>query len=405
MSMNATPSGERVHIGFFGRRNAGKSSVVNAFTGQELSVVSEVKGTTTDPVLKSMELLPLGPVVIMDTPGFDDEGALGELRVKKTKQVLNRADCAVLVVDATAGLTHVDRELLALFREKNLPYLIAYNKSDLAAAPGELEEPGLLVSAKTGENIHELKERVARLVDREGPQPHLVADLLAPGDLVVLVVPIDSAAPKGRLILPQQQTIRDILEARAVSVVTGVEELPQALQSLGKAPRLVITDSQAFGAVNKLVPRQIPLTSFSILMARYKGTLDQSVAGAAQLDQLQDGDKVLLSEGCTHHRQCEDIGTVKIPRWLKEYTGKDLVLEHSSGRDFPEDLSPYRLIIHCGGCMLGEREMAYRQKTAQDAGVPFTNYGMAIAQMHGILQRSLEPLAGACPRGAIKSLR
>ena len=395
MSLNATPSGERVHIGFFGRRNAGKSSVVNAFTGQELSVVSEVKGTTTDPVLKSMELLPLGPVVIMDTPGFDDEGALGELRVKKTKQVLNRADCAVLVVDATAGLTHVDRELLALFREKDLPYLIAYNKSDLAAAPGELEEPGLLVSAKTGENIHELKERVARLVDREGPQPHLVADLLAPGDLVVLVVPIDSAAPKGRLILPQQQTIRDILEARAVSVVTGVEELPQTLQSLGKAPRLVITDSQAFGAVNKLVPRQIPLTSFSILMARYKGTLDQSVAGAAQLDQLQDGDKVLLSEGCTHHRQCEDIGTVKIPRWLREYTGKDLVLEHSSGRDFPEALSPYRLIIHCGGCMLGEREMAYRQKTAQDAGVPFTNYGMAIAQMHGILQRSLEPLAAA----------
>ena len=405
MSLNATPSGERVHIGFFGRRNAGKSSVVNAFTGQELSVVSEVKGTTTDPVLKSMELLPLGPVVIMDTPGFDDEGALGELRVKKTKQVLNRADCAVLVVDATVGLTPVDRELLSLFREKNLPYLIAYNKSDLAAAPGELEEPGLLVSAKTGENIHELKERVARLVDREGPQPHLVADLLAPGDLVVLVVPIDSAAPKGRLILPQQQTIRDILEARAVSVVTGVEELPQTLQSLGKAPRLVITDSQAFGAVNKLVPRQIPLTSFSILMARYKGTLDQSAAGAAQLDRLQDGDKVLLSEGCTHHRQCEDIGTVKIPRWLREYTGKDLVLEHSSGRDFPEDLSPYRLIIHCGGCMLGEREMAYRQKTAQDAGVPFTNYGMAIAQMHGILQRSLEPLAGACPRGAIKSLR
>ena len=395
MSLNATPSGERVHIGFFGRRNAGKSSVVNAFTGQELSVVSEVKGTTTDPVLKSMELLPLGPVVIMDTPGFDDEGALGELRVKKTKQVLNRADCAVLVVDATVGLTPVDRELLALFREKNLPYLIAYNKSDLAAAPGELEEPGLLVSAKTGENIHELKERVARLVDREGPQPHLVADLLAPGDLVVLVVPIDSAAPKGRLILPQQQTIRDILEARAVSVVTGVEELPQTLQSLGKAPRLVITDSQAFGAVNKLVPRQIPLTSFSILMARYKGTLDQSAAGAAQLDQLQDGDKVLLSEGCTHHRQCEDIGTVKIPRWLREYTGKDLELEHSSGRDFPEDLSPYRLIIHCGGCMLGEREMAYRQKTAQDAGVPFTNYGMAIAQMHGILQRSLEPLAAA----------
>ena len=395
MSMNATPSGERVHIGFFGRRNAGKSSVVNAFTGQELSVVSEVKGTTTDPVLKSMELLPLGPVVIMDTPGFDDEGALGELRVKKTKQVLNRADCAVLVVDATVGLTPVDRELLSLFREKDLPYLIAYNKSDLAAAPGELEEPGLLVSAKTGENIHELKERVARLVDREGPQPHLVADLLAPGDLVVLVVPIDSAAPKGRLILPQQQTIRDILEARAVSVVTGVEELPQTLQSLGKAPRLVITDSQAFGAVNKLVPRQIPLTSFSILMARYKGTLDQSAAGAAQLDRLQDGDKVLLSEGCTHHRQCEDIGTVKIPRWLREYTGKDLVLEHSSGRDFPEDLSPYRLIIHCGGCMLGEREMAYRQKTAQDAGVPFTNYGMAIAQMHGILQRSLEPLAAA----------
>ena len=395
MSLNATPAGERVHIAFFGRRNAGKSSLVNAFTGQDLAIVSDVKGTTTDPVYKAMELLPLGPVQIIDTPGIDDEGELGELRVKKTRQVLNKTDLAILVADATQPLGKAEEELLALIQDKGIPYLLAWNKADLLDSVPEEGENTLWVSALTGLHIHELKEKAARLAGQEGPKRPLIADLLQPGDTVVLVVPIDKAAPKGRLILPQQQTIRDVLEAGASALVCRNTELALTLAGLPKSPRLVVTDSQAFAEVAKIVPREVPLTSFSILMARYKGTLDQSAAGAAQLDRLQDGDKVLLSEGCTHHRQCEDIGTVKIPRWLREYTGKDLVLEHSSGRDFPEDLSPYRLIIHCGGCMLGEREMAYRQKTAQDAGVPFTNYGMAIAQMHGILQRSLEPLAAA----------
>ena len=388
MSLNDTPSGERVHTGFFGRRNAGKSSVVNAVTGQELSVVSDVKGTTTDPVMKSMELLPMGPVVIIDTPGFDDEGALGELRVKKTKQILNRSDCAVLVVDATQGMTPADRELVELFRQKDLPYLVAFNKSDLAAAPA-LEENQLAVSAQTGENIQELKERIARLVKTGEDSHRLVGDLLSPGDLVVLVTPIDSAAPKGRLILPQQQTIRDVLDSAAAIVVkeTGLRD---ALQKLGTKPRMVITDSQAFAQVSRDTPKDIPLTSFSILMARYKGFLDAAVEGVTAIDRLRDGDRVLIAEGCTHHRQCEDIGTVKIPKWLKEYTGKELLLEHSSGRDFPEDLSPYQLVIHCGGCMLNQREMAYRQKTAGDSGVPFTNYGITIAHLKGILKRSVE---------------
>ena len=389
MSLNDTPSGERVHIGFFGRRNAGKSSVVNAVTGQELSVVSDVKGTTTDPVMKSMELLPMGPVVIIDTPGFDDEGTLGELRVKKTKQILNRADCAVLVVDATQGMTPADRELVELFGQKDIPYLIAYNKSDLTAAP-VLGEKELAVSAQTGENIQELKERIARLVKTGEDSRRLVGDLLSPGDLVVLVTPIDSAAPKGRLILPQQQTIRDILDAGAAAIVVKETGLRDTLHKLGTKPRMVITDSQAFAQVSRDTPEDIPLTSFSILMARYKGFLDAAVEGVAAIDHLRDGDRVLIAEGCTHHRQCEDIGTVKIPRWLSEYTGKDLQLEHSSGRDFPEDLSPYQLVIHCGGCMLNQREMTYRQKTAGDNGVPFTNYGITIAHLKGILKRSVE---------------
>lgn len=389
MSLNDTPSGERIHIGFFGRRNAGKSSVVNAVTGQELSVVSDVKGTTTDPVMKSMELLPMGPVVIIDTPGFDDEGALGELRVKKTKQILNRSDCAVLVVDATQGMTPADRELVELFQQKEIPYLIAYNKSDLAAAPA-LGEKELAVSAQTGENIQELKERIARLVKTGEDSRRIVGDLLSPGDLVVLVTPIDSAAPKGRLILPQQQTIRDILDSDATAIVVKENGLADTLKKLGTKPRMVITDSQAFAQVNRDTPKDIPLTSFSILMARYKGFLDAAVEGVAAIDRLEDGDKVLIAEGCTHHRQCEDIGTVKIPKWLKEYTGKELLLEHSSGRDFPEDLSSYKLVIHCGGCMLNQREITYRQKTAGDNEVPFTNYGITIAHLKGILKRSVE---------------
>ena len=390
MSLNDTPSGERIHIGFFGRRNAGKSSVVNAVTNQELSVVSDVKGTTTDPVYKSMELLPMGPVVIIDTPGFDDEGTLGELRVKKTKQILNRADCAVLVVDATQGKTPADQELIRLFEQKNIPYLVAYNKSDLASAPETLGEKELAVSAQTRENIEELKERIARLTKTEEDSRRLVGDLLSPGDLVVLVTPIDSAAPKGRLILPQQQTIRDVLDSDATAVVVKENGLKDTLQKLGTKPRMVITDSQAFAQVDRDTPKDIPLTSFSILMARYKGFLEPAVKGVAMIDRLQDGDRVLIAEGCTHHRQCEDIGTVKIPKWLKEYTGKDLVLEHSSGRDFPEDLSPYRLVIHCGGCMLTQREITHRKKTAGDSGVPFTNYGITIAHLKGILKRSVE---------------
>ena len=389
MSLNNTPSAERVHIGFFGRRNAGKSSVVNAFTGQELSVVSEVKGTTTDPVMKSMELLPMGPVVIIDTPGFDDEGSLGELRVKKTKQVLNRADCAVLVVDATQGKTPADQELITLFQQKELPYLIAYNKTDLTAAP-PLGENEVAVSAVTREGIEELKERVARLTRSPSEGKRLVGDLLTPGDLVVLVTPNDSAAPKGRLILPQQQTIRDVLDSDCTAIVVKENTLADTLAKLGAKPRMVITDSQAFAQVDRDTPKDIPLTSFSILMARYKGFLTDAVQGVAAIDTLQDGDKVLIAEGCTHHRQCEDIGTVKIPKWLREYTGKALQLEHSSGRDFPEDLTPYKLVIHCGGCMLGEREITYRRKTAADNGVPFTNYGITIAHLKGILKRSVE---------------
>ncbi|MBO5292940.1 MAG: [FeFe] hydrogenase H-cluster maturation GTPase HydF [Lachnospiraceae bacterium] len=391
MGLNETPSAERVHIGFFGMRNAGKSSLVNAITNQEMSVVSDVKGTTTDPVYKSMELLPMGPVVIIDTPGFDDEGMLGEKRIQRTKQILNRSDCAVLVVDDTIGKSEMDEELIALFRQKEIPYLIVYNKCDLVKEKdGVMEPEAIAVSAEKRQNIEPLKERIARLVQTEKTERRLVGDLVQEGDSVILVVPIDASAPKGRLILPQQQAIRDLLEAGAVSVVVKETELADALRKLNSPPAMVITDSQAFERVSAETPDDIILTSFSILMARYKGFLETAVRGVSMLDQLQDGDRILISEGCTHHRQCEDIGTVKLPNWLKKYTGRDLRIETSSGREFPEQISGYKLIIHCGGCMLNEREMRYRQKCAEDAGVAFTNYGIAIAQIHGILKRSLE---------------
>ena len=392
MSLNATPSGERVHIGFFGRRNAGKSSVVNAVTGQDLAVVSDTRGTTTDPVSKAMELLPIVPVVIIDTPGIDDEGALGELRVRKTKQVLNKTDVAILVVDSTLGCSEAENELIQIFEEKKIKYLIVYNKCDLLSDEKrlELEKEACLVSATEKTGIYELKEAIGKLAASEEPKQPLVADLVQPNEFVVLVVPIDSAAPKGRLILPQQQTIRDLLESGAVPIVTRETELKATLEQLGKKPAMVITDSQAFAKVSAETPREIPLTSFSILMARYKGQLHGAVLGAAAIEKLQDGDTVLISEGCTHHRQCDDIGTVKIPRWLKEHTGKDLQFQFSSGTSFPEELSQYQLIVHCGGCMLNEREMQYRQKCAADQNIPFTNYGIAIAYMQGILQRSIE---------------
>lgn len=410
MGLNSTPSANRVHIGFFGRRNAGKSSVVNAVTGQELAVVSDTKGTTTDPVYKSMELLPIGPVMIIDTPGFDDEGALGELRVRKTKQVLNKTDIAVLVVDATEGKKQCDEELIRIFKEKEIPYIIVNNKADLlsdevsekvcqnnVSEQRKGEQNALLssgqeqyVSALTGAGIYELKECIGKLTPNEDMTLKIVGDLLHPGDFVVLVVPIDSAAPKGRLILPQQQTIRDVLEANAAAIVVKESELKQTLEELGRTPAMVITDSQAFEQVSEVVSEKIPLTSFSILMARYKGYLETAVNGVAAINHLKDGDKILISEGCTHHRQCDDIGTVKIPRWLKQHTGKELIIETSSGTEFPEDLTSYALVIHCGGCMLNEREVKYRMKCAEDQKVPFTNYGIAIAQMKGILKRSIE---------------
>ena len=393
MSLNDQVSAERLHIGFFGLRNAGKSSLVNAVTGQNLAVVSDIKGTTTDPVKKAMELLPLGPVVIIDTPGIDDEGSLGELRVKKARQVLNYADIAVLVVDAQTGLHQADRELTGLFREKNIPYIIAYNKSDLLGEIPGTKENEIYVSAEQGANIYELKEMIGQLAKKEENKKRIVADLISPGDFVVLVTPIDSAAPKGRLILPQQQTIRDILESGAVPVVTRETELPAALAGLKQKPRLVITDSQAFGRVSKDTPKDILLTSFSILFARYKGNLTALVEGASSLDHLENGDTVLISEGCTHHRQCGDIGTVKLPNWIRNYTKKEIRFAFSSGTEFPEDLSPFRLVIHCGGCMLNEREMKSRMRHARDCRVPMTNYGTAIAKMHGILARSLEPFA------------
>lgn len=395
MGLNESVSAERVHIGFFGLRNAGKSSLVNAITNQELSLVSDVLGTTTDPVRKSMELLPIGPVVIIDTPGLDDVGALGEARVKKARQVLNTVDIAVLVTDAAKSLTSLENELIDLFKRKKIPYIIAHNKLDICESTDHTEtEREIWVSAAKGINIERLKEKIGLLQSNGGEEKHIVSDLIKAGDTVLLVVPIDKAAPKGRLILPQQQTIRDILDCGAMALVCRDTEIEAMLASLKEPPVLVITDSQVFGRVSKILPSEIPLTSFSILFARYKGNLWGAVNGAYKLDSLQDGDKILISEGCTHHRQCGDIGTVKLPKWISEYTSKKLELEFTSGRDFPEDVSEYSLIIHCGGCMLTEREMQYRIRQAEDAGVPITNYGMVIAHTHGILRRSLEPFEG-----------
>ena len=399
MSMNQTPMSERVHIGFFGKRNAGKSSVMNAVTGQDRAAVSEVKGTTTDPVYKSMELLPLGPVVMMDTPGIDDEGELGKLRVKKSYQVLNKTDAAVLVIDGLSGASEEDAAMLKKIRKKQIPYTVVLNKQDLASEEikeqtiqmlGIGREQLLSVSAADGTGINELKERIAQIAKPEELERRIIGDMISPSDFIVLVVPIDSAAPKGRLILPQQQTIRDILEADAVSVVIKEDRVRETIESLGKKPRLVITDSQAFETVAADTPEDILLTSFSILFARYKGNLEMAVKGVTALDKLENGDKILISEGCTHHRQCDDIGTVKIPRWIREYTGKEIQFETTSGTQFPDELGAYKLIVHCGGCMLNEREMKYRLSCAEDQGVPMTNYGILIAYIKGILKRSVE---------------
>lgn len=398
MSLNATPSSERVHIGIFGKRNAGKSSLINAITGQNLAIVSEAKGTTTDPVYKAMELLPLGPVMIIDTPGIDDEGVLGSLRIQKAYQVLNKTDIALVIIDAAVGPSAEDLRLIERINTKKIPLLIVINKcetinEDKKTAYQALLPNGklLFVSAEQQLNIFELKEAIAQTVPADENKAQIVADLLLPSDFVVLVVPIDSAAPKGRLILPQQQTIRDILEADAAAIVVKENELTNTLQNLGKRPKLVITDSQVFKKVAAETPADILLTSFSILFARYKGNLQTAVQGVTALDSLEDGDKILIGEGCTHHRQCDDIGTVKLPRWIKEYTGKNPEFIFTSGTEFPLNLSPYKMIIHCGACMLNEREMQYRIKCAADQNIPFTNYGITIAYINGILKRTVEP--------------
>lgn len=394
MSLNNVVSAERVHIAFFGRRNAGKSSVVNAFTNQKISVVSDTLGTTTDPVQKAMELLPLGPVVIIDTPGFDDEGALGELRVARTREVLRRTDIAVLVVDAAVGLSKADEALLTELRERRLPHLIVYNKADLLDPVPAAGEGELYVSALTGAGIDELKQRLAELVHTQEKEKRIVADLVNAGDTVILVIPIDGAAPKGRIILPQQQTLRELLDHHITVICCQPEELAATIAGLHLKPALVITDSQAFGKVSPIVPQDIPLTSFSVLFARYKGSLDELIMGASALADLRCGDRVLISEGCTHRRQCGDIGTVKLPAWIERFCGAKPNFTFTSGGSFPEDLSPYRLIVHCGGCMLNEKEMQYRQNAAKTANVPMVNYGIAIAKMNGILDRALAPLIG-----------
>lgn len=400
MGLNSTPSSERVHIGIFGKRNAGKSSVINAITNQSLAIVSDIKGTTTDPVSKAMELLPLGPVMIIDTPGLDDVGELGKMRIQKSYQVLNKSDIGILVIDGTFGQTDEDKALINKFKEKNIPYIVVMNKLDLVREQQNIDEneinsnPNTIwVSSTTKENIYELKEMIAKQAPTDEPKFKIVGDLLNPSDFVVLVVPIDKAAPKGRLILPQQQTIRDILEANANAIVVKENELKNTLKNLGKKPKLVITDSQVFSKVSTDTPKDILLTSFSILFARYKGDLKETVKGVKTLEDLKDNDTILISEGCTHHRQCDDIGTVKIPKWITKYTNKKINFEFSTGREFPYDLSKYKMIIHCGGCTLNEREMKYRVKCAQDQNIPFTNYGILIAYTQGILKRTLEPFS------------
>ncbi len=389
MSLNDTVSAERIHISFFGRRNVGKSSLLNAVTGQNISVVSDVLGTTTDPVKKAMELLPLGPVMMIDTPGFDDEGALGELRVEKTREILAKTDIAVLVVDSSFDLDEAEREFISIVKEKNLPLIIAHNKSDLLSAIPKSKENEIWVSAVDKRNINEFKEILSSFAKFKKNDRKIVSDMLTQGNVVVLVTPIDESAPKGRLILPQQQTIRDVLDSGSIAIVTQVEELPKTLESLREPPRMVITDSQAFGKVSKLVPESIPLTSFSILFARYKGNLLEQVRGASEISKLKDGDKVLIAEGCTHHRQCGDIGTVKMPNWIRSFSGTEPEFTFTSGGEFPKNLSDYKLIVHCGGCMLNEVEMKHRITTAKNSSVPVVNYGVAIAHMNGILRRSL----------------
>lgn len=391
MSLNNTPSSERLHIGIFGKRNAGKSSLINALTGQNLAIVSNIKGTTTDPVLKSMELLPLGPVVIIDTPGLDDEGELGNLRIQKSYQMLNKTDIAVLVVDASVGMTKDDQKILNRIKDKEIPYVVVMNKADLldTVTLSSLENL-LFVSAEKYEGILELKEKLVTLIPQASANKTIVGDLISPMDFIILVVPLDKAAPKGRLILPQQQTIRDILDHGAVSIVVKDSDLKETLEKLGRKPALVITDSQVFGKVSKDVPEDVPLTSFSILFARYKGDLKTVVHGARALDHLEDEDIILISEGCTHHRQCGDIGTEKLPKMLLKHSGKKLNFEFTSGTEFPLNVDKYKIIIHCGGCMLNEREMKYRIKCAEDAGIPITNYGTAIAHMTGILDRCVK---------------
>lgn len=400
MGMNQTPASERVHVSFFGKRNAGKSSIINAVTGQDLAIVSSVMGTTTDPVYKTMELLPLGPVMVIDTPGIDDEGELGALRVRKSYQVLNKTDIAILVIDSTAGKGEEELELIHRFHKKGIPYLIVYNKIDLLSTEKikdlamSVRAGEVLVSASDGMNIQELKEKIASLKPEDTHKYPLIQDLIEPLDLVILVVPIDKAAPKGRLILPQQQTIRDILERGALSLVVRDTELKSTLDHFlaqGVCPKLVVTDSQAFARVSKDVPENITLTSFSILFSRYKGELETQLKGIAALSSIEDGDHILIAEGCTHHRQCGDIGTCKIPEWIRNYTGKKPVFEFTSGTEFPDDVSSYKMVVHCGGCMLNEREMKYRIACCQDQGVPITNYGILIAQVTGILKRSLGP--------------
>ena len=390
MSLNDTPSGERIHIGFFGRRNAGKSSLVNKVTNQDLAVVSDTKGTTTDPVMKAMELLPLGPVVIIDTPGFDDEGELGEKRISKTRLILNKVDIAVLVIDLEEDFGDTEKKLISLFKEKGIPYITVYNKADLREELPLLRDNEICVSSVTGQNVNELREMIGKLGSAKQEGEPLISDLIEKNDTVILVIPIDSSAPKGRIILPQQQVLREVLDKNAKAYITQDTELASAIADLKEKPKLVVTDSQAFGKVAPVVPKDIMLTSFSILMARHKGFLKSAVKGVKAIDTLEDGDTVLISEGCTHHRQCEDIGTYKIPKWLGEYTRKKINIETTSGLSFADDLSKYKMIIHCGGCMLNDREMRYRTKCAEDAGIPMTNYGTAIAYMKGILKRSLE---------------
>ena len=390
MGLNDIPKSDRIHIGIFGRRNAGKSSIINAITNQNLAIVSDVKGTTTDPVSKAMELLPLGPVVILDTPGLDDVGSLGEKRIEKAYQVLNKTDIALLILDVEYGLTDVDEELLNLIKKKNIPYIVVMNKADILSDDKKNNE-FIYVSAKTGENIKELKELIAKKAPKENEKV-IVSDLINKGDKVILVIPIDKAAPKGRLILPQQQTIRDILDKGAVSIMCKEDELKSTINSLKEKPSLVITDSQAFKNVDKNTPKDIPLTSFSILFARFKGEIDILIDGVRKIKDLDNSDTILISEGCTHHRQCGDIGSEKIPKWLKDFTGKDLKFEFSSGTEFPRDLSKYALVVHCGGCMLNEKEMKYRIKYAVYNGVNIVNYGILIAYLNGILERAVEPL-------------